>query len=49
MFSGIIENIGTVKEYKKIKDYRLILDTDLNFRDVKKNLEKWIHEFEYKI
>ena len=36
MFSGIIENIGTVKEYKKLKDYRLVLDTDLNFKDVKK-------------
>ena len=36
MFSGIIENIGTVKEYKKLKDYLLVLDTDLNFKDVKK-------------
>ena len=36
MFSGIIENIGTVKEYKKRKDYQLVLDTDLNFKDVKK-------------
>ena len=36
MFSGIIENIGIVKEYKKRKDYQLVLDTDLNFKDVKK-------------
>jgi len=36
MFSGIIENKGTVKEFKKLKDYRLVLDTDLNFKDIKK-------------
>ena len=36
MFSGIIENTGTVKEYKKRKDYRLVLDTNLNYKDVKK-------------
>ena len=36
MFSGIIENTGIVKEFKKYKDYRLILDTDLKFKDIKK-------------
>ena len=36
MFSGIIENKGIVKEFKKLKDYRLVLDTDLNFKDIKK-------------
>ena len=36
MFSGIIENKGTVKEFKKCKDYILVLDTDLNFNDIKK-------------
>ena len=36
MFSGIIENKGTVKEFKKCKDYVLVLDTDLNFNDIKK-------------
>jgi riboflavin synthase len=36
MFSGIIENKGVVKEFKKLKDYRLILDTDLNFKNIKK-------------
>ena len=36
MFSGIIENKGTVKEFKKCKDYILVLDTDLNFSDIKK-------------
>ena len=36
MFSGIIENKGTVKEFKKLKDYKLVLDTDLNFKDIKK-------------
>ena len=36
MFSGIIENKGIVREFTKIKDYRLVLDTDLNFKDIKK-------------
>ena len=36
MFSGIIENKGVVREFKKYKDYRLMLDTDLNFKDIKK-------------
>ncbi len=36
MFSGIIENKGNVKEFKKIKDYRLILKTNLKFKDIKK-------------
>ena len=36
MFSGIIENKGVVKEFTKLKDYRLVLDTDLNFKDIKK-------------
>ena len=36
MFSGIIENKGIVKEFKKLKDYRLVLDTDLKFKDIKK-------------
>ena len=36
MFSGIIENKGIVKEFKKLRDYRLVLDTDLNFNDIKK-------------
>ena len=36
MFSGIIENTGIVREFTKIKDYRLVVDTDLNFKDIKK-------------
>ncbi len=36
MFSGIIENKGTVREFKRLKDYRLVIDTDLNFKEVKK-------------
>ena len=36
MFSVIIENKGNVKEFKKIKDYRLILKTNLKFKDIKK-------------
>ena len=36
MFSGIIENKGIVKEFKRFKDYRLIIDTDLNFKEIKK-------------
>jgi riboflavin synthase len=35
MFSGIIENRGVVKDFKKLKDYQLVLDTDLKFKDVK--------------
>ena len=45
MFSGIIENTGTVKEYKKLKDYRLVLDTDLNFKDVKKEAQFAVMEY----
>ncbi len=36
MFSGIIENKGIVKDFIKRKDYQLVLDTDLNFEDIKK-------------
>ena len=36
MFSGIIENKGIVKEFKKIADYRLVVDTDLKYTDIKK-------------
>ena len=36
MFSGIIENKGIVKKFKKIKDYQLIIDTDLKFKEIKK-------------
>ena len=36
MFTGIIENTGIVKEFVKLKDYRLILDTDLKYSDIKK-------------
>ena len=36
MFTGIIENKGVVIEFAKHKDYRLVLDTDLNFKDIKK-------------
>ena len=36
MFSGIIENNGIVKEFIKFKDYRLVIDTDLNFKEIKK-------------
>ena len=36
MFSGIIENKGIVKEFKKLKYYRLEIDTDLKFADIKK-------------
>ena len=36
MFSGIIENKGIVKEFIKFKDYRLVIDTDLNFKEIKK-------------
>ena len=36
MFSGIIENKGMVKEFKKVKDYKLIIDTDIKYKDIKK-------------
>ena len=36
MFSGIIENQGIVKQFKKQGDYRLIVDTNLKTSDVKK-------------
>ena len=36
MFSGMIENNGIVKEFIKFKDYRLVIDTDLNFKEIKK-------------
>ena len=36
MFSGIIENKGIVKEFKKLKDYLLVIHTDLKFKDIKK-------------
>ena len=36
MFSGIIENKGIVKEFNKFKDYRLVLDTNLKFTEIKK-------------
>tara|TARA_Y100000816_G_scaffold288158_1_gene272214 strand:+ start:3302 stop:3892 length:591 start_codon:yes stop_codon:yes gene_type:complete len=36
MFSGIIENKGIVKEFKKLKDYLLVINTDLKFKDIKK-------------
>ena len=36
MFSGIIENKGVVRKFKKYNDYQLVLDTDLNFKDIKK-------------
>lgn len=36
MFSGIIENKGIVKKFKKIKDFQLIIDTDLKFKEIKK-------------
>ena len=36
MFSGIIENKGIVKEFKKQRDYLLVIDTDLKFKEVKK-------------
>ena len=35
MFSGIIENQGIVKEFKKLSDFRLVIDTDLKFKDIK--------------
>ena len=36
MFSGIIENKGIVEEFKKLNDYKLVLNTDLKFKDIKK-------------
>ena len=36
MFSGIIENIGFVLKFEKKKDYRLVLDTNLKYKDIKK-------------
>ena len=36
MFSGIIENKGIVEEFKKLNDYKLVLNTDLKFEDIKK-------------
>tara|TARA_Y200000002_G_C22669497_1_gene659347 strand:+ start:1086 stop:1676 length:591 start_codon:yes stop_codon:yes gene_type:complete len=36
MFSGIIENRGFVVKFEKKNDYRLVLDTDLKYTDVKK-------------
>ena len=36
MFSGIIENIGFVVKFEKKKDYRLVLDTNLKYKDIKK-------------
>ena len=36
MFSGIIENKGIVIKFEKKKDYRLVLDTNLKYKDIKK-------------
>ena len=36
MFSGIIENKGFVIKFEKKKDYRLVLDTNLKYKDIKK-------------
>ena len=36
MFSGIIENKGFVLKFEKQKDYRLVLDTNLKYKDIKK-------------
>ena len=51
MFSGIIENKGTVREFTKFKDYRLVLDTDLKFRDIMclKRYTQFKYRFIYKI
>ena len=35
MFSGIIENKGFVIKFEKKKDYRLVLDTNLKYTDIK--------------
>ena len=36
MFSGIIENFGTVKEFKKKGDYLLKLSTNFRMKDIKR-------------
>ena len=36
MFSGIIENKGFVVKFEKKKDFRLVLDTNLRYKDIKK-------------
>ena len=36
MFSGIIENKGFVFKFEKHKDFRLVLDTNLKYKDIKK-------------
>ena len=36
MFSGIIENKGFVLKFEKRKDFRLVLDTNLKYKDIKK-------------
>ena len=36
MFSGIIENKGFVLKFDKQKDFRLVLDTNLKYKDIKK-------------
>ena len=36
MFSGIIENKGFVFKFEKQKDFRLVLDTNLKYNDIKK-------------
>ena len=36
MFSGIIENKGFVLRFEKQKDFRLVLDTNLKYKDIKK-------------
>ena len=36
MFSGIIENKGFVFKFEKHEDYRLVLDTNLKYKDIKK-------------
>ena len=36
MFSGIIENKGFVFKFEKQKDFRLVLDTNLKYKEIKK-------------
>ena len=36
MFSGIIENKGFVFKFEKQKDFRLVLDTNIKYKDIKK-------------
>ena len=36
MFSGIIENKGFVLKFEKQKDFRLVLDTNLKYKEIKK-------------